>query len=466
MSKEFRGKLILVRARLDEWLFPDAAPTASGLGRGEQAVVLGAAFALLLIAELVRPGLAGSLDTVWAEDGSVILGNAINHGFFHEVFTVYPEYLIVVPRLIGAVATWFPLRDAAVVITVLSSAITALSGIVVWFAASTHVRNPYLRAVLVIVVVLAPAAGLEAVASAVYVSWYMMAASFWILFYRPRTDWGAALAALFLLFAALSNPGVWFFAPIAGLRLMAARDRRDAMILASYTVGAGAQAIAALQHPSEVPAEWSAKIWTVYLQRVLDGSVLGLRWGGDVWASLGWTLLIGLIVLSVAVLVAGLWRARAAARLVALLAIAISLLSFIVSMYQRQAAPALFWPAHLHPEVGGRYAIVPAILLVVAIFVLIDDWLDRGAPALWARLSVVGVAMLVPLIAVASSFYIEETVARGAIHWTSAIDTAETICEQQHLPEVPVMTSPPGFGVAVPCESLVSGSAQPAAGTQ
>jgi hypothetical protein len=460
-----KGKLALVRTRLDDWFFPQARPPARVLGRGEYALVLGALFVLGVIAELIRPGLAGSLQTVWAEDGGVVLQSATTHSFIDVVFTVYPEYLIVVPRMIGEVASWFPLRDAAVVITILSSAVIVLSGLVIWFASAGHIRNPYLRGTLAVVTVMAPVAGLEAVASAAYVSWYMLVAAFWILFFRPRTDWGAAGAAVFLLLAALSNPGIWFFAPIAGLRLLAIRDRRDAGIVVAYLIGAGMQAVASLQHPSPVTAKWTHEIWSVYLQRVLDGAVLGLRWGGDLWADFGWTLLIALLALSLAGLVAGLRRARPKTRAIVLTAVAISLLTSLTSMYQRAIAPALIWPTGAHFDPGGRYAIVPAMLLVVAFLAVLDDWLSRQGRSQRARGVVVAIAIVIPAIAVFSSFDVEENVARGTIHWVPQLGRAESACEAKPRQTAIIHTSPPGFGVILPCTVLTSNPAQPASGS-
>ncbi|HEX4730941.1 MAG TPA: hypothetical protein VH299_06705 [Solirubrobacterales bacterium] len=459
MADRLRQKLIQLRGRLDAWLFLPAPSTRGQLGRWEYALLLVAVFVLLTIAELFRPGISGSLRTLWAEDGVIVMQAALTHGFFHEIFTVYPEYLIVYPRLIGGIATWFPLADAAVVVSGLASATIALSGIVIWFASAAHLRNPWLRATFAITVVLAPTAGLEAVGSAVYASWYMVVASFWVLLYRPRTDLAAGALALFLLLTALSNPAVWFLAPLAGLRLLAIRDRRDAMILGAYTLGCAAQVVATLQHPSETTAAWSHLIVTGYFQRILAGAILGLNWSGDIWNRLGWGLLVPLIVLALIGLVAGLWRARDGARFVALLAIGLSLLVWMVSMYQRAAGPALAWPPGHHLETGGRYAIIPAMLLLVAALVLLDDWLARGPRSGRLRIGVVAVAMAVPAISIASSFYLA-AVGRPVTPWKAAVQRADARCATR-APEdaVTMLTSPPGYGITVPCEVVLSGGA-------
>ncbi len=72
----------------------------------------------------------------WAEDGPVLFGGAMAEGFGDSMIAPYSNYLVVLPRLIGEAATLVPLEGA-------------------------------------------PA------------SWYMLFASFWLLLWRPRTDWGA-----------------------------------------------------------------------------------------------------------------------------------------------------------------------------------------------------------------------------------------------------------------------------------
>lgn len=452
---EGRTALRTVRRRLDEWLFPDT-PARPGGGRGEYALAAVAALALATIAELLRPGLAGSIHTLWAEDSAIFMQGAVDHGIFDAVLTVYPEYLVVGPRLIAGFATLFPLRDAAFVVSLVSAFLIALSGFVIWVASAGLIRNPYLRATLAIVTVLAPVSGLEAVDSASYIAWYMLVASFWLLLYRPRSTWGAALAGLFLLFTGLSNPGLWFFAPLAGLRLLAVRDRRDVIILSGYAIACAAQVVASLQHPSTVASLWTNQIWTVLLQRVIDGSVLGLRWGGELWAHLGWPLLIVLLALVVAGFAIGFWRAGGRARLFAGISIAIALLTFFVSIYERGVAPVMVWPEGTHVEQGGRYVIVPAMLVIGAALVLIDDRLRRGGrlPS-W----VAGGAIAILLVATASSFWLEDTTARGNSYWTTSYDAAKRSCEERALEKVKIHSMPLGFDVSISCERLTSNAA-------
>ncbi len=75
----------------------------------------------------------------------------------------------------------------------LAALAAAVSGLAVWVASAGHIRSPYLRLALAAATVLAPVSGLESTDSGSYASWYLLFASFWLLLWRPRTDWGAAL---------------------------------------------------------------------------------------------------------------------------------------------------------------------------------------------------------------------------------------------------------------------------------
>src|SRR4029077_19981470 len=235
----------------------------------------------------------------------------------------------VVPRLIGEAGGAVPLDDAPTAMAIVSGIVVGVCGIVVWVAAGSTIRNPWLRGTLAILTVLAPTASLESIDSGTYVLWFMLFASFWLLMWRPRTTTGAVLGGVFILLTGLSTPEIWFFAPLALLRLIALRDRRDALLLGGWVLGSAAQVPAyAFSNEPQVEALWSHDIWTAYLQRVLDGAALGERLGGIGWDGLGWALLIFLIAFTVVGLALGLRRVEARARWLAGLGVLIGLAMF------------------------------------------------------------------------------------------------------------------------------------------
>ena len=387
-----------------------------------------------------------------------MLHQSLTEGTIDAVFSPIAKYLVLVPRLIGEAATIVPLRDAPTAVSCLSALAVAISGLVVWLATAGHIRNRGLRAALAVATVLVPVSGLESLDSAVYVSWYMLFATFWVLLWRPATRWGAALAGLFVLATALSNPGVWFLIPLALLRGLAYRDRRDAAILGGFALGALVQipVMALNDEPVPDPA-WSHDIVTAYLQRVLDGGVFGQHLGGAAWAHLGWPFLGSLAILAVAVLTVGLRRTGAGPRLFALIAVPTSVAMFFASAYQRALGPALIWPMDAYNGAGGRYAIVPSLLLLSTGLVVVDSLLQDRPEWRPGRL-IAAAAIGLIAVAVVTSFDMSSPGVRGTPTWEDELAGAAEACTRDGSPEatVPIAPNGVGFTVELPCERIVS----------
>ena len=456
-----RTGLAGLRAQLDRSLFLDSPPADRRLAGWEKAALVVSLLAIGVVLQLLRIGWSASLDSLWAEDGPIFLQATLFQGFADAVFTPYAGYLVVVPRLIGEGANLLPLEDAAAAISVLSAAVVALSGLAVWFAAAGHIRNPYLRGTLAALTVITPVASLESIDSAAYVAWYMLFATFWLLLWRPRTTWGAALGALFVLATALSSPGVWFFLPVAALRALAIRDRRDLMILAAYFLGGVIQIpVLAANQGDTVDPSWSSEIWAAYVQRIVDGAAFGQELGGSLWAHLGVPFLVALCIAAAAALVLLVRRSGPAGRWLAAIAIPTSLLLFVVSVYQRAVGSEMGWGPGSFGGAGGRYTIVPALLLVSAALALIED-----SP--WKRhwrggLSLAGLAATaILLLSLVTSFDERDQATRGTPPWEAALKDAAAQCRAGNLPEVMVPTSPPSFGMQVPCARIADLAERP-----
>jgi len=449
------SRLGALRARIGESLFPGAPARETSLDRVEVAVLVGAALALGTILALLRLGLSVSLTTVWAEDGPIYLQAALTQGFWDAVFSPYAGYLVVVPRLIAEVGALVPLRYAAAAVSIVSALCAALSGLVVWYASGGHLRSPYLRGALALLTVLAPAAGQETLVSAAYVPWYMLFASFWLLIWRPATLWGAALGGTFLLFTGLSTPGLWFFAPLAALRALAIRDRRDLTIVGAYGLAVAVQVPVVLGQEQGEPL-WTADIWTAFVQRVIDGGLFGQRLGGNLWAHFGWPFLIALMVLLAVGFVLGLRRSGPSARWFVALALPTSLVMFVLSAYQRTVGSNLIWSAGESGGTASRYVLVPALLLVSAVVVTVDAWLRRRGDdprrfswAVAATVAVLGVGLVI-------SFNMGDTAYRGAPYWEDALESAATKCIAEDEEVAGIATSPAPFGLQIPCADVAS----------
>ena len=455
MTGRLTDAIGMLRAHLDRSLFNSAAPDFR-LGRIERIVLLVAFLVLATVLQPLRVGPGNAVHALWAEDGTVFLQGAISSGFFHDVTQTYSGYLVVVPRLIGEFGYLFGLRDAPAGIALAASAVVAICGVIVWFASAATIRNQWLRGTLVAVTVLAPTASLESIASGSYVLWYMLFASFWLLIWRPRSDLGAILGAVFILFTGLSTPEIWFFAPLALLRAIAIRDRRDLLLVGAWALSSAIQVPAYLGSGEESSPLWSHQIWTALLQRVLDGAALGERLAGIGWDGLGWGLLIFLVVLTLAGLAIGLRRCEARARWLAGLGILIGVAMFVITTYQRAVGPQMAWPQNVHFGNAGRYTIVPALILVSIALALVDQLLRRRqqsgglAYAPWLAGLVAGVLLIGAVV----SFDVAESDVRGTPRWNEALDAAQVTCVEERAAFVPVPTSPPGFGVVVGCGEI------------
>lgn len=458
MRRAAETKLRALRDHLNETLFPDPLARPASRRWGARAAIAVAFLAIGTLLSLTRPGWSVSFHSIWAEDGSVFLHGALTQSFGETVFAPYANYLVLVPRLIGEAATVVPLSDAPAAISVLSAAMISLSGLVVWHATAGHIESPYLRATLAVFTVLVPVSGLESLDSGSYVSWYMLFATFWILLWRPATTWGAGLAGLFVLAAALSNPGVWFFIPVAALRAIAIRDRRDGLIVAAFALGALIQIpVAASNHEQVYHPTWTSDILTAYLQRVLDGAAFGQHLGGLAWAHLGWTFLALLSIVAIVALAIGAWHSNRGGRYLAAIAVFLSLAMFFVSLYQRAVGTEMVWPGGTYNGSGGRYVIIPALLLVSAAVVLVDRFARQRRRPRWAAWS--GAALIVLLIAgMVSSFDMEDVTARGAPTWDQSLEAAARTCVAERTPEGLVEVSPAGAGfvVELPCAQISS----------
>jgi hypothetical protein len=462
--RELGERLAALPRQVGEGLFPTASEERPwGLGRPELGALLAAFLLIATILSLLRLGDA-SWAKVWAEDGPVYLQGAIGQGFFHSLFQPYAGYLVFFPRLIAAVAALFPIGDMAAVIGIASALTAAVSGVAVWFGSAGHVRNPWLRGGLAVATALAATAGQETLDSAAYAPWFMLIASFWLLFLRPRTWWGASLAGLFLLLTGLSTPGVWFFAPVALARFLSVgRERRAYPVLAGWAVGALVQIPVILGQEQGAPL-WSRHIWTALVQRVIDGGVFGQRLGGGLWDEGGWTFLILLCIVLAVGLYVGMRRGPVSARWFVAFAVPTSLVMFIIEVYQRTVGPNIYWSPGISGGTSSRYVVVPAVIFLSALVVTLDGVVrDRRAGAeggarvlgrdwqVWA----VGGAVALMLLSVAVSFDMAPG-ARGGPRWHEGLRMAADKCVSKAEPSAGIPTTPEPWGVVIPCTEVES----------
>ncbi len=443
------SRLQRLRAGLDRSLFP-AAPAETLRIPGWEGVIFAIGFLALAAAlQFFRAGPTTSAKSLWAEDGPVFLGGALTHNLFESLITPYAEYLVVLPRLLGEVATIVPLRYAPETISVEAALFAGISGLAVWVASAGLVRSAYLRALLVALVLVPPTAGLETVASATNVAWYTSFAVFWLLLWRPASDWSAGLGAVLIFATGLSGPMIFFFVPLATLRAIAIRERRDALLVGAFALALAIQLpVTALSSEKVADPIWTGNILTALLQRVVDGSALGVELGGEAWAAWGWPFLIAISLAVAAALVALAVRA-CSGRLFALIAICTAVSMFLASIYKRALGDVVVWPASYFSSVGGRYAMIPTLLIASAAIVLADSRLRGPRPSRWPAAAL----GLVLTIALVTSF---GGTGREMPPWRASLEAGAAKCRKQLITEARVPTAPEGWTMTIPCQRLES----------
>jgi hypothetical protein len=448
------GTIERLRRQVAEGLFPVPGDAGPRFTLGEGTALIAGFLVLATVLSVLRLGTDG-YRTIWAEDATVFMESAFAHGYWHAIFEPYAGYLNVVPRLIGGLGKVIPLQDAAFVIAFLSAFCAALSGLAVWFGCAGHVRDPWLRGGLTIATALAASAGLETLDSAAYVPWFMLVGAFWLLFLRPKTWWGAGCATAFMVLTGLSTPGVWFFVPVAALRIFSLSPRREpktALVAAGWLAGGLAQ-IPVILSQDQGTTMWSHYIWRALVQRVVDAGLFGQRLGGGLWDIFGWFFLCTLCIALVLALVLGLRRSPESTRWFVPLAIVISFGMFMFSAYQRSIGPSIFWSPGTSGGNASRYALVPSMLFLGAFVVLLDgafrDRVGRAWRARWPLLA--GTALM--LVAVAVSFDMSDP-ARGKPYWSEALRAAADKCITEHEEFAGIETDPAPFGLVVSCDQV------------
>jgi hypothetical protein len=438
-----------LRGVLNRAVFLPSPPAKLRFQGWEAGVVLISFLALAIVLQVLRIGPSSAFNSLWAEDGPVFLEKAMTHDLLSALTTPWSEYLVVVQSLIGEIGALVPLRAAPAAMNLAAAFVVALSGLAIWFASAAHIRSPYLRALLVALTVLVPVGSIETVASPTNVSWYMAVAVFWLLLWRPATTWGAALSAGLILLTGFSTPVIFFFVPIAVLRAVAIRDRRDALIVAAFALPTVAQVVTVLTSPHISSNVWTGGIITTFLQRVISGAVLGLELSGSLWTDWGWAFLIAITAAVTACLIALALRASSS-RLFAAIAIVTSVVMFLVSSYQRGLG-GMAWPVGVYGSIGARYTVVPTLLLIGAALALIDARRrSRGRPVIEMA------AIAVLLVSLITSFDVAAGDARGGAPWEDSLKSAAGSCEVRHLGEIPVYTAPAGWTMNIACDRLIA----------
>jgi hypothetical protein len=419
---------------------------------GAVALIVGLATAL----QLWRQAAISAWDTVWAEDGSVFLADALERSFFSTLFEPHGGYLHVVPRLVAGVAAIVPLEFAAVAFDVLSALVVSLLAAFVYLASADTLAARSSRLALSTLVALLPAAGSELLSNAANLHFYLIFACFWAFMWRSDHPGALGARVAVVLATTLSDPLAVLLAPLALADALARRSRRALAVPVAFVLGLAVQvaaALAASESPQRLTRFDPGDVIPLYALRVTGSLTVGDRFIDDLWFAFGRGFSYGVLALVAAGLLTGMALSARRTRVFAAVCVAYSALFFVVFLVgrgsggMRPGTDEATW--HL---AGARFTYAPILFLAAAFLAIIDV---RGRPIAGPRwLLAPRVALGAVAVLVAANFSFQSERSLGPT-WSSELSAAREECAggapEAHLRVAP---APFAFGLTVSCRRL------------
>jgi hypothetical protein len=438
-------------------LFPDAARvTTSRLG--VQIALL--AIVVGTVVSLLRTTGTGPLQSIWEEDARDILDDALNMPAAKAILRPVAGYYVIFPRLLGELATMFPISWAAAVLSISSALVTALLAVQIYVASGAHLSNRLARFLVSAPLLVAPTG--ENFLSEIYnrpvcLHFFAMYALFWLLLWTPSSRWGKAGLLSTVGMTAVSTILIIGYVPLALFRLYLRRDRLSLALL-GLTVGGTALQVSSLMTgvtgrgavAPRLDPIWTA---TTYLFWVVPNSLLGFNAterltmvepnslsgaGPDPIVAVALAIPVLVVVIAIVAARRGLLSPK-------------WLLGGLIAVYG-------FWLHAFMVSSNGnvtmRYLPPVELLLFAAMVVILIPAKGVGPRWSWAPLAALGVLILVVS---AFNYRWDNTLRHYAPQWTDQIRQAANECRRDPaLSEVIVRGGPQPFWsiVGVPCREL------------
>ena len=453
-------------------LFPEPPlrPPSPAGRRAARAAVSLIAVAAGAAALLLRIAGRSPLTTIWAEDRTIFLVQALASPW--HLFASYAGYLQLLPRLIAQLVAFLPLPEAAAAFAIAGAVIASAVALFVFYASAGHIHSAWLRAMLAAAVLLLPVAPLEIADSGVNTPWYVLFALFWAALWRPSTRRAMALAALIGLLAGASTTLALALAPLFLVRIAALRRPREHAVTAGYAVGLVLQVPVVLAaHNSRLDQKSSPHAVIEFLAH--DVVLPALGWHLDWWLQeavgrTDATVAVACVLAGVFGLIAVTQPARV--RLLAALALGCGFLLAAAAAELSQWVTVESF--HFHDEPGSRYTTLPIFLMQAAVIVAVDNVVrrarDRARPdqqaaafgvTAWtgwtrARTATAAVAALALVLAFGwVTDFRSDNGRTGGTLWAPIASSWLATC-QQHPDGVITVASKDPSVVAMPCANL------------
>jgi hypothetical protein len=434
------------------------------VGRALYVAIQLAAVCAGTIVLLLRIARVPAWDTVYAEDGRVYLFEALAHPW--HLLVPYGGYEEFVPRLIGQLVSYLPLKDVAAPFALAGAGIAALCALFIYHAMDGWIASPWLRVLVGAALILLPLAPIEIADSTVGSPWYVMAALFFGLLWRPKGWAGMTAAALVGFAAGSSEILVLIYAPLVLLRVIALPRWREHAVTAGWLAGLLLQVPVVLESYAQ------------HTQRVAGLAkpfrAVGFYFHNVALRAFGWRAsqrlveLVGLngataIVCAILVIGFGLVLVTGNRQVRVFVAVAL-IMGFVQTVFAAFLSPYVIHQLYRYDfEGGSRYSIMPIMAMTAAAAVAVDAYLRRqglaagGEKIPLVRQSPRVVAVVTALTCVLalgwlSDFrYITEHSTWG--YWVPKAERLLADCERSTSGEITTPTWNGGT-VTIPCSRL------------
>lgn len=359
--------------------------------------------------------------TVWAEDGTIFLNDAISGAPAEHLFTGYAGYLQLLPRIIAdGIIRIVDIGYAGVALNLASCVAVGIGAALVYWCARDVIPSRALRLALSSITVLAPLAPIELLGNAANLHWFFIWVGLWILLYTPRTPVGAWILAIVTLVGAMSEIQLLVLVP---LLLVNRKTHTVWPPRIGLVVGLGAQILTTVSSPRVAHSGGLAGALRAYVGQVALPNFAANRQTmitalGD--QALLWEVL-AIVPFLLAALVCFAWGS-ALQRVAALYLVPGSFVIWVADSYLNGYGGS---PVHSAPFVFIRYAVVPSMLLLASIVLAAQVLIARRVSM--APIGAIAVAALLLLMVV--QYVPTETNRSGGPTWANAIAAARKSCE-------------------------------------
>jgi hypothetical protein len=406
------------------------SPLSRAMRPGRTATWLAAAAAVAALTALQmvrRPSDPPAWDSLSVEDGQVFLTQALSNDLWDSLRTSFMGYLHTAPRLITEVATWMPLEDAPLVISLLTSLLVAVLALYVFKASSAWIASPLLRVVLALSLVFVPVTARDIAGTVNNLHWYLLYASFWaVISKRGDRTWFAISAALVAL-TALSDPLCAVLLPLAIARAVRLGGGREWALPGAIVLAVIAHLVLRDDRVDRVGGVDVAAIPRIFAERVTSSLLVGDRYLHDVFGGRTGSLFAWASLVAVALLI-GLGARRLRGRRAWLLAGAatLSIVFFLIPVLTRGTellVPDIPWALG-----ASRYMYLPIMFLLTAVIAVAD----RPGPAAGRRLPLRELVLAVAVVVVTVANYDAVHRTTGGPRWKPALADARDACRAGH----------------------------------